>query len=583
MTTDAWLTLGIIVALFVALIWDRFPTWVVFVCALAAIITLDLAPESDALGGFSNSGVLSVVVLFVVAEGMYRTGAISMLISRVVGLPPSERAANLRIQPLTAAGSAFLNNTPIVAMLIPVIGDLGRSARLQTSRMYMGVSHASVLGGASTLIGTSTNLIIAGLVATTYGVNLGIFFPTLIGLPAAIAGVAFMLIVADRLLGRRTAEAATAAPPPIRYRADLAVVPGSRLVGKSLAETGLATPSGAHLLSITRGADTTESPRPDWRLAADDRLAYDATPTGVGDLWTTIGLVAANPPTVTGTEYAQHLDEAVIAVSSPWVGQRIEALELGTRKVIGVSRGGSAVPGSVAGTTLAAGDLLMLQEDEADLDRPHPAIALVRRVPGYRVQRTDRAVFAGVIVLAMVLLAAFGVMSMLNAALLASIALVATGCITMRAAFRAIDWQTYVVLACAVGLEPAMTQSGLADVLADCLATLAGSSMAVALAVVFLGTILLTNLVTNSAAAALMFPIAAGIAASFGADWEPFILVLMLGCSYAFINPAGFQTHLMVMKPGRYTFGDFAKVGIPLTIVLGVIVVGLAIVLYPVA
>jgi di/tricarboxylate transporter len=580
MTTDAWLTLGIIVALFGALIWGRLPTWVVFVCALAAIITLDLAPESDALGGFSNSGVLSVVVLFVVAEGMYRTGAISMLISRVVGLPPSERAANVRIQPITAAGSAFLNNTPIVAMLIPVIGDLGRSARLQTSRIYMGVSHASVLGGASTLIGTSTNLIIAGLVATTYGVDLGIFFPTLVGLPAAIAGIVFMLVVADRLLGRRRADEAIATAPPIRYRADLAVIPGSRLVGRTLAETGLATPSGARLLAITRAGETTDEPGPDWRLEAGDGLAYDATPTGVGDLWTTIGLVAANPPTVTGTEYAQHLDEAVVAVDGPWVGKPVAELELGTRKVIGVSRGGSAVPGTVAETTLQAGDLLMLQEDEEDIERPDPAIALVRRVPGYRVQRTDRAIYAGVIVLAMVLLAAFGVMSMLNAALLASIALVATGCITMRAAFRAIDWQTYVVLACAVGLEPAMTQSGLADVLADGLASLAGSSMLIALTVVFLGTILLTNLVTNSAAAALMFPIAASIAAGFGADWDPFIVVLMLGCSYAFINPAGFQTHLMVMKPGRYTFGDFAKVGVPLTIVLGVVAIGLTAVIY---
>jgi di/tricarboxylate transporter len=580
MTTDAWLTLGIIVALFAALIWDRFPTWVVFVCALAAIITLDLAPESDALGGFSNSGVLSVVVLFVVAEGMYRTGAISMLISKVVGLPPTERAANVRIQPITAAGSAFLNNTPIVAMLIPVIGDLGRSARLQTQRIYMGVSHSSVLGGASTLIGTSTNLIIAGLVATTYGVNLGIFFPTLVGVPAAIVGIAFMLLVADRLLGRSTTQAVAAAPPPIRYRADLAVIPGSRLVGQPLATVGLATPSGARLLSITRDGTVIPEPAPDTTLAAGDVLAYDATPTGVGDLWTTIGLVAANPPTVNGMKYAQHLDEAVIAVEGAWAGKRVTELELGTRKVIGVSRGGSAVPTTVAETTLQAGDLLMLQEDEEDIDRPNPAIALVRRVPGYRVQRTDRAIYAGVIVLAMVLLAAFGVMSMLNAALLASIALVATGCITMRAAFRAIDWQTYVVLACAVGLEPAMTQSGLADVLADGLASVAGSSMLVALIAVFLGTILLTNLVTNSAAAALMFPIATGIAASFGVDWEPFIVVLMLGCSYAFINPAGFQTHLMVMKPGGYTFGDFAKVGLPLTIVLGVVVITLTALIY---
>ena len=188
MTTDAWLTLGLIVVLLVLLIWGRFPTWAVFAGTLTAILTLGLAPESEALSGFSNSGVLSVVVLYVVAEGMYRTGAISLIIDRVVGLPGSERAANLRILPVTAVGSAFINNTPIVAMLVPVVADLGRSAKLAVSRIYMGVSNASVLGGSTTLIGTSTNLIVAGLVFATYGVELTVFFPTAVGLPAAIVG-----------------------------------------------------------------------------------------------------------------------------------------------------------------------------------------------------------------------------------------------------------------------------------------------------------------------------------------------------------------------------------------------------------
>ena len=186
MSIEAWATLAIIAVLFALLIWDRLPTWAVFAAALTAILTLNLAPEGDALAGFSNTGVLSVVVLFVVAEGMYRTGAISLVIDRVVGLPSTERAANTRLPPLTAVGSAFLNNTPIVAMLVPVISDLGRSAKLAVSKIYMFVSHASILGGATTLIGTSTNLIIAGLVLTTYGAQLTMLFPTAVGLPAAI-------------------------------------------------------------------------------------------------------------------------------------------------------------------------------------------------------------------------------------------------------------------------------------------------------------------------------------------------------------------------------------------------------------
>jgi len=500
-------------------------------------------------------------VLYVVAEGMYRTGAISLIIDRVVGMPDSERAANLRILPVTAAGSAIINNTPIVAMLVPVVADLGRSAKLAVSKIYMGVSNSSVLGGSTTLIGTSTNLIVAGLVFSTYGVNLSVFFPTAVGLPAAIVGVALMLLLADRLLGKRPADETEAEGPKPRYRAEFVVVDGSPLVGRTLGRVGLAEPTGARLLGVTRVGETIADPPVDWTLAAGDALAFDATIATVGQLWTTLGLTPANPPRVEGDEYATRLVEGVVAVS----------------------RGSAALASSLAQEVTAAGDSVVLQMDPEDVDGRPDGLALTRRVRGYRVRRTDRALAAMVIVAAMVLLSAFGVMSLLNAALLASGALIATGCLSFRAAIGSIDWETYVILACAVGLEPAVTNSGLADVIADILSRIAGDSVVLGLAVVFLGAVVLTNLVTNSAAAAIMFPIATGIAASMHAAWEPFVVVLMLACSYAFINPAGFQTHLMVMKPGGYTFGDFAKVGIVLTVVLGTVVVTLASVLYGVA
>jgi di/tricarboxylate transporter len=580
LTTDAWLTLAVIGVLFALLIWDRLPTWSVFAGVLAAILTLGLAPENEVLGGFANSGVLSVVVLFVVAEGMYRTGAISLIIDRVVGMPTSERAANLRILPVTAAGSSVINNTPIVAMLVPVIGDLGRSARLATSKIYMGVSHASILGGSATLIGTSTNLIVAGLVLATYGEQLSVFFPTLVGLPAAVVGIAVLLVVGDRLLGRRAAGADETAGPRAEYRTEFVVIPGSPLPGRTLARAGLAQPSGGRLVSVTRDGATVADPPADWQLAAGDLLTFHTTIATLGQLWSTVGLGAAVPGQIANDEYAQRLIEGVVAVDSPYIGHPMRDLAILGRKIVGVSRGGVAVPETLQEAVVAAGDNVVLQVDpEAFQERPD-AFALVRRIRGYRVRRTDRAWAAIGIVTAMVLLSAFGIMSLLNAALLASAALVLTGCLTLRGAFRAIDWETYVILACAVGLEPAVTESGLADVIAGILASIAGDSVLVGLAVVFVGAIVLTNLVTNSAAAALMFPIAAGIAAAMGAPWEPFVVVLMLACSYAFINPAGFQTHLMVMKPGGYRFGDFAKVGSVLTVVLGLVVVPLAAIVY---
>ena len=301
MTADAWLTLGILVVLFGLLVWDGWPTWVVFGAALTAILTLGLASEADALQGFANTGVLTVVVLYIVAAGMYRTGAISMLITRIMGQPKSETEANAKLLPLTAAGSAFLNNTPIVAMLVPVIADLGRSARLAVSKLYMAVSDASILGGSTTLIGTSTNLIIAGLVLATFGDDLGVFFPTRIGLPGAIVGLAFLLFVAPRLLGQRKEEVGEKAPRR-RYRAEFFLPEGSQLAGRTLLASGFSQPTGAELLSVRDDAGNDRGTDPELELADGDVLTFSADIEAIPGFWSTIGLLAANPRKETGRE-----------------------------------------------------------------------------------------------------------------------------------------------------------------------------------------------------------------------------------------------------------------------------------------
>jgi len=171
-------------------------------------------------------------------------------------------------------------------------------------------------------------------------------------------------------------------------------------------------------------------------------------------------------------------------------------------------------------------------------------------------------------------------MSMLNAALLASLAMILTGCIPLREAFRSVEWDTVVVLGAAVGLEAAVTGSGLSAGIAGVLERLGGGSALVALASVFVGAVLMTNVITNAAAAAFMFPIAFSLSEQMALSPEPFVILLMLGCSYAFVNPAGYQTNLMVQKPGGYAFSDFVKVGLPLTLVVGAVALFLASVFY---
>ncbi len=584
MSLDAWLVLGILGGLFGLLIWGRFPTWAVFVGALALIITLGLATEEETFKGFSNTGVLSVVVLYAVAAGMYSTGAISIIADWIIGQPGTVRQANARILPATALGSAFLNNTPLVAMMIPVVEDLGRTMRLAASKMLMQLSAASILGGSSTLIGTSTNLIIAGLVLSELGEELGIFFPTRIALPAAAAGLVFLVFVAGRLLPSRGDD------DPQRerrlYRAEFYVPEDSQLVGSSLGEAGLADPAGGKLLSIRRDGKDFTGVSSEFKLQVDDELTYSANIDSVPQLWTTLGLYPTTPREVSGREYAHHLVEVIVAVDPPYKGDSVGSLpfrELDDElKVVAVSRGGSPTDEPIRDVDIAAGDNFVFEvgEDFFQRGRVEAGFALMNPLRGHRIQRTDRAFVAGVIVIVMVLLPAFGVMSLLNAALLAVAALIATGSLTFRRTFRSVDWQTYVVLAAAVGLEPAVTNSGLADNIATLLSDLSGGNPYAALVVVFIGTIMLTNVISNAAAAALMFPIVLGLVADLDVNWEPFVAILMVAASCALINPAGYQTHLMVQKPGGYTFADFAKVGIPLTIIVGLVAVPLAPLLY---
>jgi di/tricarboxylate transporter len=631
MTFESWLMLIILIVMFGLLIWNKLPAWLVFMGTLTVCMTLNLAPIDGLLKGFSNSGVATVGVLFVIAAGMYSTGAITIIADKLIGLPETLRSAQLRIQPPVAVGSAFLNNTPLVAMMIPVVRDISQTARLAASRILMPLSFASILGGASTLIGTSTNLIIAGLVADALAAGtlenmdpISIFTPTPVGLPAAVVGIAFVIIFGARWLRRPHDEDVEDVGKRL-YRAEFIVEDRPALVGKTVADAGLLQAEGYQLVNLVSKNDVEEIPEsesepkpglvrryikwPKWWgrkkeeepepeeeidplatrvLQPGDMLTFTVDIEGMPSLWTKIGLLPAISPVSMETErHDNRLVEVVVAPQHPAVGLLVSEIPIQEdpryrASLVAVSRNGTPMDEPLFNVRIQAGDnaILEVEDDFFYETRNQNEFSLTRRLRGYQVQRTDRSVIATVITVAMILLAAFNVMSMLNAALLGALAMLMTGCLPISRAWRSVEWSTLVVLAAAVGLESAVTATGLSQVIADVLYTLGGGNPYISLAVIFVGCIIMTNVITNAAAAAFMFPVALSMANELNVSFLPFAVILMLGTSYAFINPAGYQTNLMVQTPGKYTFMDFVKVGLPLTIIVGIIAVALAPIVY---
>ncbi len=588
MTVSAWTTLTLLIAMLVFLVWNKLPIWLVFIGAITVAMTLQLASPAALLKGYSNTGVITVAALYPVAAGMYATGAISLLSEKIIGLPRSITIAQLKIFVPISIVSAFLYNTPLVAMMIPAVRDLTRRTGLPGAKLFMGLSYIALLGGTITLIGTAVNLIIAGLISDAVskgelpaGKPIGFFDPAWIGVPATITAVAYMMLIGSRLLKDRTT--AQAGVEKRCFRSEFLIE--NKLKQKTLEQAGLAHPVGFSLESLTRNG-TTIKPSAGAKLEAGDLLAFSTPADVLPGLWTTIGLVPAYATKMSSRRHEHHLVEVVLSARSPIIGHKVGDLPLPDSPyqlmLVGVSRHGQAPRESLADLRLEAGDAGVVEVDDAFFyeNRRESDFILTKKLEGFSVQRVDRAMIAIVITVGMVVLAATGLTSMLNAALLAAMAMLLSGCLTIDRLWQSVDWQTIVVLGAAVGLESAITGSGLAARTADLFALIGGRSPMIALTAVYVGTVLLTNVITNAAAAVLMFSVAVSLATSLGVSFLPFAMILMSGASCAFINPAGFQTNLMVQKPGGYVFSDFAKVGIPLTLIVGVVVLVLAPLVY---
>lgn len=577
---EGWFSLGIVALCFVLLAFSRAAPDVIMAGGLTLLIVSGVLTPAEALAGFSNPGMLTVGVLYVVVTGLSQTGAIGWIGPSLLGRPRGPRSARLRLM-LPAAGlSAFLNNTPVVAIFIPAVQDWAKRHRLELSRLLIPLSYAGIAGGTCTLIGTSTNLVVNGLYTERLGgAGLGLFEPVWVGLPVTVAVLVFLLTAGQWLLPRR-APAAASYEDVRRYTAEMLVQPGSPLVGKSIEDAGLRQLPGLFLIEIERGEQVLPAVSSREVLQANDRLVFAGILESVVDLQQTRGLIPA-------TNQVFKLDvprpgrcfvEAVLSDQSPLVGKSVRAGRFRNRYnavIIALARNGERVARKIGDIVLAPGDTLLLETRPSFVAQQKNSrdFLLVSQIGDYHPLQHDRAPVAIGIVAAMVAVVATGLLTMLEAALLAAGLMIFTRCTDSRTARRAPDWQVLVVIATSLGIGAALEKTGAASVMAGGLIGLADGDPSVTLALVFVATALLTSLATNNVAAVLVFPIALQAAESMAVAPEPLILTLMVAASASFATPIGYQTNLMVLNVGGYHFGDFVRVGLPLTLVVGLVTV----------
>lgn len=590
MGMEAWLTLAVIGASLGLLIGTRIAPDVVLVGALSLLIVADVLPPTDALAGLGNPGLVTVGVLFVVAAGLVNTGAVHSLGSYLLGQHRSITRTQLRLMVPVAAASGFLNNTPVVAMLVPVVEDWARRQRVSVSKLMMPLSFAAILGGSLTLIGTSTNIIVNGLL--TASTNLGpmsFFAIGAIGLPCALIGVAFVVVTQKWLLPVRKPPLAD--PETAReYVIEMLVEASSPLAGKRVEDAGLRHLPGAFLAEIERDGAVLPAVAPTERVQAGDRLIFVGVVESVVDLLRQRGLVPAPDQLfkLDGPRLERRLFEVVVSGSCPLVGRTIRSGQFRSRYnavVIAVARNGARLRGKIGDIRLRAGDTLLLESRPSFMTQQRNSrdFLLVSEMQGVTLPSHEKSWIAGGILLLMVLAASTGLASMLQAALIAAGLMLATRCLSASAARAAVDWSTLVIIGASLGLGQAMQASGAAGAVAAAWLHFTGGNPWLALAATYAITSGFTAVITNNAAAVLVFPIAAATAERLGVSLWPFVAVIMMAASASFATPIGYQTNLMVYGPGGYRFSDYLRLGLPLTITLGAVTVLLAPLIWPFA
>lgn len=585
---EAWVALAVVTGTFSALVFSRLSSDVVFMGGLAVLLLSGVLDVTQALLGFSSPAVMTIGLLYIVVAGVQETGGLQWLTQHILGQPRGYRRAQFRLTAPVALMSAFLNNTPVVALFIPTVMVWSRRIRVQPSKLLIPLSYASIFGGLCTLIGTSTNLVVNGLLQSRYGEAAGLtmFEIAKIGVPCAVLGLTYLLLFHRLLPARRGFTEVI--ENPREYTLEMRVPGNTSLVGKTIEEAGLRNLPGVFVAELLRGEQVLTAVSPKEVLQEEDRLLFVGNVDSIRSVFTQKGLAPASEQIfkLEGPRHQRCLVEAVVSNTCPLVGRSIREGRFRQHYnavVIAVARNGSRVAGRIGDIVLKAGDTLLVESHAGFLSRQKDSrdFYLISSVADSTPPRTEKAPWAFSILGLMILLVAVGGVSMLKASVLAAGLMMVSGCCNPAKARRHIEWHVLITIAAALGFGAALESSGAAATLADGILRLAGDRPGLSLLLVYLFTAVSTEMMTNNAAAALVFPVAMNSADHLGVSPLPFVFCIMVAASASFMTPIGYQTNLMVYGPGGYRFGDFARIGFPLAVLFCVLSMLLIPILWP--
>ncbi len=574
---------------------------VIIALAVSGILT-----PAEAVSGFGNPLVMLIAGLFVISEGLYRTGVAAWVGLKIAALAGgNESRLILMLMPVVAVLSGLMSSTGVVALFIPVVLSLAREAGLAPSRLLMPLAIASLIGGMLTLIGTPPNLVVNRALIDAGRQGFGFFDFTAIGGVILLAGVAYMLTIGRRLLPKHDTRQATRQRPRLQELARahgmeshlhrLRVFPDSVLVGNTISNVGLRRNFTVTVIAVERQGTILTSLKPvllETKLEANDILIVSATGSAVAQYAKQLGVTDLGFPHGLLRRFRESfgIAEALVAPGSPLEGKTVHESDLRQRQhlnILSIRRSDGPQPFDFQTTRLHAGDVLLVAGAWTDLEKlsgPRNDMVLLE-MPEEIAERTwhgNQAPWAVVIVSVMLVLMVFQLTPNLTAVMLAALAMVITRCIDMEEAYRSMNWQSLVLIAGMLPLADALDKTGGATLIINMLThTFEGYGVLVILTGLFILTSLLSQFISNTATTVLIAPIALGLAVDLNYEPTAFLMTVAIAASTAFATPVASPVNTLILAPGQYRFSDFVKIGVPLQIIAWLITILLVPIVFP--
>lgn len=581
-------TIAVTLTVLLVLTFTRVRPHIAMITAMTVLLATGILTGQEALAGFSNAGLITVAAMFIVAAGLHASGGVDIFVKVLLGAPKSIRGSYLRMFIPVVFLSAFLNNTPVVATMVPGLLAWCKRININPSKLMIPLSYTAILGGTLTLIGTSTNLVLNGQYQSLTGeAGFSIFSITIIGLPVAICGLIFMWLFFPKWLpdiGKNHAFENVR-----EFTLEVMVETDGVLVGQSVQQAGLRDQKSVYLVEIERNGTLLTAVPSEERLQSGDRLVFAGDTQGITDLLRIRGIVAstsdAESSVLASERPERSLVEAVVSPHCAAIGETIRDamfLERYGAVIMAVARNGERIPGNLSNIVLQAGDTLLLEARPAFVSRQryNKDFLLINDL-GKESPNHDKAILAWVILITLVAAAGFGFIDMLHASLIGATLMILTGCCSVSQAERSLDLTVLLTIAASFALGVALQQTGVADFLASGIVSLSQNQPWLMLIMTYIAVSVLTEVITNNAAAVLMLPIVLELTAKAELHNEPFIFAIMMAASASFATPLGYQTNLMVYGPGGYHFRDFLKVGVPMNLFIGAVTLAVIMLIWP--